>query len=399
MDNPFIIQRDIQYGEPFCDREEEIERCLSAARMGESICLISPRRYGKTSLLNQVAGKLVEQGWLTAKIDFMQALSEIELAKEVERTRLNLLRTWRRAIEKLGNSLQVLKKTKVEIEFEDLQFSMGMGGLDETNGRTLLKASLSRLCEFPEKTGMPLMVYLDEFQRVREIDPKGNLEAMIRAAFQKRTKKFLPMYLGSRRHMLQMMFADKSTPLFKSATLLSLDTIRIDRFVSFASQLFKQTIKSQFTANLVSVMGRFFQGHPHLLNKTAALIWDMCQRDKIQKVSQDICRHAMLDIIREETDAFLEVNHKTPLNHMTVFRQIAVRGTVSKPYSAEFLRACSLTQSQMQKIIDALISDDRIYRDDTGVHIVDPLEGLALRMMGSSPEWRSEMISSLLEEV
>jgi hypothetical protein len=225
------------------------------------------------------------------------------------------------------------------------------------------------------------------------------LEAMIRAAFQKRTKKFLPMYLGSRRLMLQMMFADKSTPLFKSATLLSLDTIRIDRFASFASQLFKQTIKSQYTANLVSVMGRFFQGHPHLLNKTAALIWDMCQRDKIQKVSKDICRHAMLDIIREETDAFLEVNRKTPLNHMTVFRQIAVRGTVSKPYSAEFLRACSLTQSQMQKIIDALISDDRIYRDDTGVHIVDPLEGLALRMMGSSPEWRSEMISSLLEEV
>jgi hypothetical protein len=57
-----------------------------------------------------------------------------------------------------------------------------------------------------------------------------------------------------------------------------------------------------------------------------------------------------------------------------------------------------LTQSQMQKIIDALVSDDRIYRDDTGVHIVDPLEGLALRMIGSNPEWRLEMINSLLEE-
>jgi hypothetical protein len=194
------------------------------------------------------------------------------------------------------------------------------------------------------------------------------------------------------------MFADKSTPLFKSATLLSLDTIRTDRFASFASQQFKQTIESQYTANQASAMGRFFQGHPHLLNKTAALIWDMCLRDKIQKVSKDICRRAMLAIIREEADAFLEVNRKTPLNHMTVFRQIAVRGTVSKPYSAEFLRARSFTQSQMQKIIEALVSDDRIYRDDTGLHIVDPLEGLALRTIGSSPEWRSEMINSILEE-
>ena len=85
----------------------------------------------------------------------------------------------------------------------------------------------------------------------------------------------------------------------------------------------------------------------------------------------------MLDIIREETDAFLEVNRKTPLHHMTVLRRIAVRDIVPKPYSAEFLRTCNLTQSQMQKIIEALISDDRIYRDDTGIHIVDPLEGLA----------------------
>ena len=93
----------------------------------------------------------------------------------------------------------------------------------------------------------------------------------------------------------------------------------------------------------------------------------------------------------------MEVNRKTPLHHMTVLRQTAHRGTVPKPYSAEFLRACNLTQSQMQKIIDALVSDDRIYRDDSGIHIVDPLEGLALRMIGSSPEWRSEMINTIME--
>ena len=51
----------------------------------------------------------------------------------------------------------------------------------------------------------------------------------------------------------------------------------------------------------------------------------------------------------------------------------------------------------MQKIIDALVSDDRIYWDDSGIHIVDPLEGLALRMIGSSPEWRSEMINTIME--
>ena len=191
MQNPFIIQRDILYGEPFCDRAEEIERYLAAARMGESLCLISPRRYGKTSLLNQVGGRLQEQGWLTAKIDFMQTLSDVEIAKEISKT-------------------------------------------------------------------------------------------------------------------------------------------------------------------------------------------------------------AMLTVTREETEAFLEVNRKIPLNHMTVLRQIAIRRTIPKPYSGEFLRICKLTQSQMQKIIESLIADDRIYRNDAGLHIADPLERMALRLIGTSSEWRSEMIQNLL---
>ncbi len=396
MQNPFIIQRDILYGEPFCDREEEIERYLAATRMGESLCLISPRRYGKTSLLNQVGGRLQEQGWLTAKIDFMQTLSDVEIAKEIERTRLSLLGNWQQAVHKLGKAMQDLTTTKIGVDFEDIHFSLGLEGAGESEGRTLLRRSLNRLPELAEKIGTPLMIYFDEFQRIREIDPTGNLEAMIRASFQKRTEKFLPMYLGSRRHMLQMMFADKSTPLFKTATVISLDTIRTDRFAVFANQQFKQTLQAHFPKNLAFAMGSFYQGHPYLLNKTSAHIWDLCLREKVQAVTKEICKIAMLTVTREETEAFLEVNRKIPLNHMTVLRQIAIRRTIPKPYSGEFLRICKLTQSQMQKIIESLIADDRIYRNDAGLHISDPLERMALRMIGTSSEWRSEMIQNLL---
>ena len=399
MENPFIIQRDILYGEPFCDREFEIERYLAAARMGESLCLISPRRYGKTSLLNQVAGRLQKQGWLTAKIDFMQTLSDMELAKEIERTRLNLLGKWQQTVHKLGKAMQDLTKARIDIDFEDLHFSLGLEGSSDADGRVLLRRSLSRLLEITERTGTPVMIYFDEFQRIREIDPTGNLEAMVRTTFQKRTNKFLPMYLGSRRHMLQMMFADKSTPLFKTATVLSLNTMRMNSFAVFAKQQFKQTLQANFPEHLASAMCHFYLGHPHLLNKTSAYVWDLCLREGLKTVTKEICKTAMLTITREETEAFLEMNRKTPLNYMTVLRQVSVRGTVPKPYSGEFLRICKLTQSQMQKIIETLIADDKIHRDDTGIHIVDPLERLALRMIGTTAEWRSEMIQDLLGSV
>ena len=80
-----------------------------------------------------------------------------------------------------------------------------------------------------------------------------------------------------------------------------------------------------------------------------------------------------------------------------VLRQISVRGKVHKPYSAEFLQACRVSQSQMQKILTVLGEDERINRDSSGVHIVDPLERLALRVIGTREEWRSQLIESHLE--
>ena len=128
------------------------------------------------------------------------------------------------------------------------------------------------------------------------------------------------------------------------------------------------------------------------------MIWDTCLRDRIRTVTKKICIAAILTVVREETDAFLEFNRKTPLKQIEVLRQIAIRGTVPKPYALEFLRVCNISQSQMQKIIAALVEDDRIHRDDSGIRILDPLEGLALRMIGRGMEWRFEMIENFLNE-
>lgn len=107
----------------------------------------------------------------------------------------------------------------------------------------------------------------------------------------------------------------------------------------------------------------------------------------------------MLTAVCEETDVFFEFNRKTPLKEIEVLRRIAIRGTVPKPYAHEFLRVCNISQSQMQIIIAALVEDHRIHRDDGGIRILDPLEGLALRMIGRGMEGRFEMIENFLNEV
>ncbi len=53
----------------------------------------------------------------------------------------------------------------------------------------------------------------------------------------------------------------------------------------------------------------------------------------------------------------------------------------------------------MQKILAALIEDDRVVKDNRGIYVEDPFERLALKMMGTSQEQRSSIIDAFLKRV
>jgi len=67
MDNPFV------YGEvvpasAFVDREAELERLAGDLSAGQKVFLISPRRYGKSSLVRQALRVSARHGALTVEV-------------------------------------------------------------------------------------------------------------------------------------------------------------------------------------------------------------------------------------------------------------------------------------------------------------------------------------------
>src|SRR5258705_13962287 len=52
MDNPFVYG-EVVPGEAFVDREVELDRLVADLGSGQKVFLISPRRYGKSSLIRQ----------------------------------------------------------------------------------------------------------------------------------------------------------------------------------------------------------------------------------------------------------------------------------------------------------------------------------------------------------
>jgi hypothetical protein len=400
MENPFIVQREIAYGEPFCDREEEIGKVIESASRGEAVCLLSPRRYGKSSLLNQVLGRMQEGGWVPVRVDVMEVFSLRDLARELELKRIAALGTWDRIKQK---AMETAAHLKPKVELDPISGQPGVSlELGEPGGgeEFLVRSVLKKMISLTKRLDRPVCLVLDEFQEVAALDTKNRIEGVIRGVFQKRPKGFVPIYSGSRRHMLKLMFEDESAPFYRSARILELGTLSSEKFVPFIQEQFQKTLRLKIPEVIVNATCRVFDGHPHVLNKTASYLWTRCAIEgKMSKESlKSVWREIVLDIIEEEKSYYDFANRSIPRYAMAVLREVARTGVVTAPYSSAFAKACGLTPGQIQNALRVLQKEDKIVETESGIKVMDPLESACLRVLGHDRETQAESLDRLVEK-
>lgn len=401
MENPFIVQREIAHGEAFCDREEEVGKIIASTSRAEAVCLLSPRRYGKSSLLNQVLGRIQESGWVPVRIDVMEVFSLRDLAGELERKRVSALSTWDRLKQKAKDTATHLKP---KVEFDPLSGQPSVSlELGQTAGgdETLVRSVLKKMVSLPKQLDRPVCLVLDEFQEVAALDTKGRIEGVIRGVFQKRPKDFVPIYSGSRKHRVKLMFEDESAPFYRSARILELGTLSHEKFAIFIQDQFKKTLRLKIPDVIVEATCRGFDGHPHILNKVASYLWTRCAIEG--KMSNDsiisVWRKIVLDILEEEKRYYNFANRNIPRYAMAVLREVAKTGVVAAPFSSAFAKACNLTPGQIQNAIKVLSKEDKILETESGIKVMDPLESACLRVMGQDRGSQEKSLDELINNV
>ena len=78
--NPFSFDM-VASGDHFCNREKEIEELLGDIKSSHNVIIFSQRRYGKTSLINQVLDLAKDDGILTIYMDIYHIINEEDLVK------------------------------------------------------------------------------------------------------------------------------------------------------------------------------------------------------------------------------------------------------------------------------------------------------------------------------
>ncbi|NLI82979.1 MAG: ATP-binding protein [Deltaproteobacteria bacterium] len=397
--NPFVVRREIAYGEPFCDREQEIRTFMESAESDEPVCLLSPRRYGKSSLVNQVLGRLAEKGWVTLRLDLMTVRSLPGLQEALEGRRLEASSGWTRVKRRAADAVSRLHpQLHVDPATGTPTFSVDLSS-PRSGEESALAAALEKMSSLPASIDKPVCLALDEFQEVTALDPKGRVVGMIRSAFQRRSRGFFPIYLGSRRHMLKMMFEKEAAPLYRSARMLELKELQGDDFANFVVHHFRETTGTVLPKSIGTATAALFGGYPHALNLTASRLWTAQQLagERSAEFIRSAWKEIVTTIIQEERAYYQQINRNVSRTAMNVLANVARRGIVAGPYTAEFARQCRLTPGQIQTALRLLMKEDKVLETREGYVVFDPLEALCLRTEGVAPESLDQELDRLLE--
>ena len=396
--NPFIVQRPIKYSEPFCNRQQEMSRLEMAAERSEAVCILSIRRFGKTSLVNQILGRLEEKGWLTLSVDLAGCYCIDSLVREFEKGLYSLRGRWQR----LKEDLKGVARLRPQLTLDPLssQPSLGFDFSRPAGEIERLKNVLEEIVAFPEKSGtdVHLCLVLDEFQNVRRIDPKGRLEWLFRSVFQERGGKFVPFLLGSERHLLQMMIYEESAAFFKGVTPMGLDVLPEKEVVSFVRDQFVKTLGITIPKARITGIYRIFGGHPYAVNWFWSELWALEERSK-ETEPLDTWVETAVGIILNQRDYYQALNSRLPIGARKVLLAIAANEPVKKIFSRDFMvKACGMAQGSLQSALKILLEEDEIKKTRDGYIISDPLERLVLAVRDMDEEQLAEFVRARISQ-
>ena len=369
--NPFV------YGEvvpatAFVDREVELDRLTGDLLAGQKVFLISPRRYGKSSLVAQALRAAARRGALTVDVTVSSYSSYVGFLEGYARallsieTRLETARTWLR---------DMLGAVRSEVRLEP-----------EAGGRTRLALSfpsartdkdVSRLAQevfalpgrIAEARKRKLTVALDEFQAIGAFNG-GSVEHALRAAVQHQ-RQVGYVFSGSEPALMERMLG-RSRPFYKAGPVMRLQKIPADRFAAFLEARFRASgmrPAAGLGGSIVELAGNL----PYDVQRLAHEVWDDVRAVGRRSVTlEDL--HATLTRLLGEHETLFE----TVWQRLTLAQRAALRAAVVQDgrelLSADTRARHRLTgASTVQASLSALVREDILTRDDGRYVVVDSL--------------------------
>lgn len=246
-------------GKDFIGREEEIKYITELLQLGQSIVLIAPRRYGKTSLVMEVLSKLKNQQSYSAFIDIFSIPTLEMLPVQITKEVLKNHKLDQAFASTKNSAIAMIKNLKLKTAIEDFEFILGFSEQKENNWE-LLEESIDFIDQFSIKHNKKMVCAFDEFGDIKKLD--GNhIVKLFRSKLQMH-KNTSYIFSGSYESVMASLFLEKKSPFFRFARIINLGAIEKEKFLTHYKHHIKKhqiNIEESFLRQLLD----FTNGHPY----------------------------------------------------------------------------------------------------------------------------------------
>jgi uncharacterized protein len=371
MQNPFVYG-EVVPDESFVDREVELDRLVTDLGTGQKVFLISPRRYGKSSLIRQALAALSRRGALTVDVTVSAYSSYLAFLEGYARALASVETRWERARQWLT---EAVTSTRPEIRYEP--GAAGLGQLSVAFPAVSTARDVNRLAvdvfalpgRLAAERSRAVVVALDEFQAVAEFNG-GSVEHTLRAAAQQQ-RQVGYVFAGSEPSLMERMIGPRR-PFYKAGPVMRLEKIPPDVFAASIEERFTKTglrPDPGLGTAIVDLSGNL----PYDVQRLAHEAWDDVKASGTKRATLESL-HATLARLLAEQDTMFEAMWQ----RLTLAQRAALRAVVLQE-GRELLSADTRTRhrlggaSSVQASVAALVKQDLLLKEDQRYVVVDSL--------------------------
>lgn len=290
MNIPFIYGK-IADKENFTDRVTEQELLYQSFFSLVNTVIISPRRWGKTSLVNQVVQRFEkDKSIMICQIDIFNCRTEEEFYKAYANA---VLRAGSTAWDDfLASARKYLGRLLPTVTLTDLAHTHELSfGLDFKENKLTYDDILELPHTICQDTGKRIVVCIDEFQNINEYDDPLAFQRKLRSHWQRHTQVCYCLY-GSKRHMLLDIFNSYNMPFYKFGNILFLQKIKREEWITFIQERFADSGKS-ISPESCGLIADLMKNHPYYTQQLSQQTW----LRTTTTATPEIINQAFLDII------------------------------------------------------------------------------------------------------
>lgn len=362
---PFVFGK-AATGENFTDRKLETKRLQANFLHSVNTILISPRRWGKTSLIKKVIDIVASDKLKIVFIDIFPCRTPDEFYNRFAESVIK--QTSSKSEEWFENVKTFLSRFNPRIILASDPATEMSVTLDIKSQK---QDSVNDILELPEKIAKKkncrVVVCIDEFQQIGEFKDSLNFQRNLRSVWQHQQLTSYCLF-GSKKHLMSELFEKTNHPFYKFGDVIFLKKIATEDWISFIVSRFKETgkkISRQLARNLCEKV----ENQSNYVQQLAWITWV----NTPTAVTGNILLESYEEMLNHNSMMFEQMTEsltETQLNFLKAIAQGITNGFSKK----ENLETYKLgTSANIKRIKDALLKEDLIEISNSMATIPDPL--------------------------